>query len=69
MISIIQARMALDILLSGTARRFEALKANCVIFYNRRTPAVPMSGFFKSVSIRIKPRGDCTCAKSYEIQA
>ncbi len=65
-ISIIQARMALDILLSGTSRRFDPIPGNWMIFYNRPVPNVAKSGFFKSVPIKIKPRNDCVCAKDYE---
>ena len=60
-ISIFQARIALDILLAGTDRRFDPLPANWMIFYNRPIPNVPGSGFFKSVTFRVKPRHDCIC--------
>ena len=60
-ISILQARMALDILLSGTERHFAPLPANWMIFYNRPIPNVPGSGFLKSVPVKIKPRRDCVC--------
>jgi len=63
-ISIIQARMALDILLSGTNRRFDALPENLVIFYNRPIPNVPRSGFFTCSKGRVKPRCDCICKGS-----
>jgi len=61
MISIIQARMALDILLSGTERRFDPLPANWIIFYNRPIPNHPETGFFKTTQIKTKPRQDCVC--------
>ena len=64
-ISIIHARMALDILLSGTARRFDAVPANWVIFYNRRVPNVAASGFLKCMPLKVKPRNDCVCSQNY----
>ena len=62
-IAIIQARLALDILLDGTERRFARPPANWIIFYNRRVTGVPESGFLKSMYINVKPRRDCSCAK------
>lgn len=61
-IAIIQARMALDLLLVGTERRFEPVPANWVVFYNRRVPQNPQSGFLKCVPIKLKPQRDCPCA-------
>ncbi len=61
-ISIIHARMALDLLLVGAERRFEPVPANWVIFYNRRVPQNPQSGFLKSVPLKVKPQRDCQCA-------
>ena len=63
-ISMIQARLALDILLTGTDRRFEPLPRNWIIFYNRPIPNVPASGFLKTVQISLKPRSDCICKGS-----
>lgn len=60
-IAIIQARMALDVLLTGTERKFSPLPANWVIFYNRRIPNYPLSGFLKALHLRVKPRKDCQC--------
>jgi molybdopterin/thiamine biosynthesis adenylyltransferase len=62
-IAIIQARLALDILLAGAERRFARPPANWVIFYNRRVPGVPDSGFLKSKNFKVKPQRDCSCAK------
>ena len=61
-IALIQARLALDVLLSGTERRYAKLPANWVLFYNRRIPSVPDSGFLKSKYINIKPQRGCACA-------
>ena len=61
-IAIIQARMALDVLLDDEERRFEPVPANWVVFYNRRVPQNSQSGFLKSVPIKLKPQKDCACA-------
>ena len=61
-IAIIQARMALDVLLDDEGRRFEPVPANWVIFYNRRVPQISQSGFLKSVPIKLKPQRGCGCA-------
>ena len=61
-IALIQARLALDILLSGTERRFSGPPANWIIFYNRHVPSIPESGFLKSKYIKIKPQRECACA-------
>ena len=61
-IAIIQARMALDVLLAGTERKFKAIPENWIIFYNRPVSNNPMSGFFKSLRIRVKPRKGCPCS-------
>lgn len=68
-ISLIQARMALDILLSNSERRVEPLRANWIIFYNRRVAGVERSGFFRSIQIRTKPRLDCVCNVNETAQA
>jgi molybdopterin/thiamine biosynthesis adenylyltransferase len=60
-ISILQARMTLDVLLTGTDRHFAPLPANWMIFYNRPIPNVSKSGFLKNVQFNIKPRRDCAC--------
>lgn len=62
-ISILQARIALDILLAGTDRHFDPLPANWIIFYNRPIPNVPKSGFLKNVQFKIKARHDCVCKR------
>jgi molybdopterin/thiamine biosynthesis adenylyltransferase len=62
-IAIIQARAALDCLLSGSERQFAALPASWIIFYNRPVPGIKLSGFLKSVPINVKPRQDCACKK------
>ncbi len=61
-IALIQARMALDILLGDASRGFEPVPANWITFYNRRVPQKPQSGFLKSVSIKLKPQRECACA-------
>jgi molybdopterin/thiamine biosynthesis adenylyltransferase len=61
-IAIIQARLALETLLTGTERRFDPLPANWVIFYNRHVAQVPDSGFLKTKYLRVKPQRDCPCA-------
>lgn len=63
-IGLIQARMALDILLAETNRQFDPLPANWVIFYNRPIPNNQLSGFLKSVHLKVKPRRDCSCKSS-----
>lgn len=60
-IAIIQARVALDILLMGTDRKYSPLPANWVIFYNRPIPNNPLSGFMKSLYLSVKPRKGCLC--------
>ena len=60
-IALIQARIGLDLLLTGTARRFSPLPANWVIYYNRPIPNNPLSGFLKSVHLKVNPRKDCPC--------
>ena len=62
-IAIIQARLALDILLADAERRFSPPPANWIIFYNRRVPNVTQSGFLKSQNLRVKPQRDCSCAR------
>lgn len=62
-IVIIQARMSLDILLSGSNRRFAPLPATWIIFYNRPIRDNQLSGFLKSVYLKVKPRQDCPCKK------
>ena len=60
-IAIIQARIALDILLMGAEPKFSPLPANWVIFYNRPIPNNPLSGFLKPVYLRVKPQKGCQC--------
>lgn len=63
-IAIIQARVALDILLPSAKQRFSPMQANWLVLYNRPVPGVPASGFFKSVSLKVKPRRNCSCGNS-----
>jgi molybdopterin/thiamine biosynthesis adenylyltransferase len=63
-VAIIQARMALDVLLAGTERKFSPLPANWTIFYNRPIPNNRLSGFLKSVHLKVKPRKDCPCGRA-----
>jgi molybdopterin/thiamine biosynthesis adenylyltransferase len=60
-IAIIQARIALDILLRGCEQKFSALPANWVIFYNRPMPNNELSGFMKARYLKLRPRIDCLC--------
>lgn len=60
-VAIIQARMALDVLLANTERKFSPLPANWIIFYNRPVLTCPLSGFLKPVYLNVKPRKDCQC--------
>lgn len=62
-IAIIQARIALDLLLSNS-KGAPKLPANWIIFYNRPVPANPSSGFLKSLQLRVKARRDCLCGAS-----
>lgn len=63
-IALIQARMALDILLSKSGRQFEPLPANWIVFYNRPIHNNQLSGFLKSLHLKVKPRQDCPCKDS-----
>lgn len=60
-IAIIQARMALDILLKESDKKPSPFPANWVIFYNRPIPGKPLSGFLKSVFLKQSPRKNCKC--------
>ena len=64
MIAIIQARIALDILITGCERKFSSLPTNWVIFYNRPMPGNELSGFMKAQHLKLKPRRDCSCGTS-----
>lgn len=62
-IALIQARIALDILLRGSTRAPEPVPQNWIIFYNRLVPNNPSSGgFLTNKKITLKPRRDCGCA-------
>ncbi len=63
-IAIIQARVALDILLTGSERKFSPLPTNWVIFYNRPMRNNELSGFMKAQYLKLRPRRDCLCGKS-----
>lgn len=58
-ISIIQARMALDILTEGEPGY--AKGANWIIHYNRGVPGDARSGRLKTVPVRLKPQKECSC--------
>lgn len=60
-ISLIQARVALDILLRGSKRAPEPVRANWIIFYNRSLPNNTSTGYLRSQKITLKPRRDCKC--------
>ncbi len=61
MIGIMQARMALDVLLPPERLRFSPAGSNWVIVYNRPVQGNELSGFLKAKWFRVKPRGDCRC--------
>lgn len=60
-VAIIQARIALDILLTGCQRKFGPLPTNWIIFYNRPMPGNELSGFLKAQYLKLKPQRDCLC--------
>jgi len=60
-ISLIQARIALDILLRGSTLALEPVRANWIIFYNRALPNNASTGYLRSQQISLKPRRDCKC--------
>jgi molybdopterin/thiamine biosynthesis adenylyltransferase len=60
-IATIQARVALDILLTGSDLKFTPLPTNWIIFYNRPIPNNALSGFLKSVQLRVRSRKGCRC--------
>src|SRR2546429_2064785 len=60
-IALLQSRVALDVLLAGTERKFGPMPGNWIIFYNRPVPNNRLSGFLKSVHIKVSPRKDCQC--------
>lgn len=68
-IALIQARVALDILLRDSTRAPKPIKANWIIFYNRQVPNNLTSGFLKNHQIRLKPRRDCQCGNNETAQA
>jgi molybdopterin/thiamine biosynthesis adenylyltransferase len=60
-ISIIQARMALDILIHGEPGYTKG--ANWIIHYNRSLPGDTRSGRLKTAPpLRLKPQKECSCA-------
>jgi len=61
-ISLIQARMALDILTQG--KPGYAKGANWIIHYNRDLPGDTSSGRLKTVQLRLRPQKECSCATS-----
>ena len=60
-IALIQARIALGILLAGSDHAPEPVAQNWIIFYNRRIPNNPATGFLQSVKITLKPKPECSC--------
>jgi molybdopterin/thiamine biosynthesis adenylyltransferase len=62
-IAILQARMALDLLLPGLQRRFGPAGANWVIMSNRPAPGTGEGGFVRARWTRVKGRGDCRCTR------
>lgn len=62
-ISILQARLALDILLSDAPRRPAPVPANWLIHYNHPTTSVPESRHLKTVKLKVKPHKECQCAE------
>jgi len=61
-VAIVQARIALDVLLSHSERRVAPIPGNWVIIYNRPVPNNQLSGFLKAAHLRVKPRRDCRCS-------
>ncbi len=62
-VSILQARLALDILLADAPRRPAPVLANWLIHYNRPLVSVPESRHFKTIKLRVKPHKECQCAE------
>lgn len=60
-ISLIQARIGLDILLRGSTVAPEPIRANWIIFYNRGLPNNASTGHLTSKKITLPPRRDCRC--------
>jgi molybdopterin/thiamine biosynthesis adenylyltransferase len=63
-IALIQARMALEILLPDRSHKLIPNRANWVVFYNRPIPNNPLSGHMKRLFLNVKPRKECLCAQS-----
>lgn len=63
-IATIHARVVLDTLLIGTAREFAPLPTNWIIFYNRPIPGNGLSGFLKSLHLKVKPQKGCQCGET-----
>lgn len=62
-IAILQARMALDLLIPMAQQRFCPPGGNWVIMSNRPAPGTGIGGFLKASWRRVKSRGDCQCAR------
>lgn len=62
-IAILQARMALDLLLPSPQPRFGPAGANWVIMSNRPAPGTQVGAFVKAIWSRVKGRKDCRCTR------
>jgi molybdopterin/thiamine biosynthesis adenylyltransferase len=63
-ISALQARAALDILLSSATLRPAPLPCNWLIHYNRPTSDGSAGHHLKTVKLKVKARKDCRCART-----
>lgn len=63
MISLIQARMALSLLLRGTTTKLPLLKANWIIYGNRPAPGI-FRQHFEVKQMLLRPQVDCFCGKN-----
>src|SRR5262249_8338408 len=65
-IAIIQARMALDVLLDGKPGYPKG--ANWVIHYNRELTGDRRSGRLKTVPLLVRPQRECSCAIARQLK-
>jgi molybdopterin/thiamine biosynthesis adenylyltransferase len=61
-ISILQARLALDILLHDAPRKPAPVPANWLIHYNRPVISLSKSSHSKTIKLKVKPHRECQCA-------
>lgn len=60
-ISILQARLALDILLTEANRKPIPVPANWLIYYTRPIESIPSSPHLRTLKRRVKPHRECQC--------